>query len=428
MTAPVMFLGDLHLGRSPQRLRRAGLDPNKLGPVEGWRRVVQYAVSKGVQAVVLSGDVVDQDKDRFEAWGHLRHGVEEMTRAGVRVLGVAGNHDHIALPRLAERIRAFRLIGRDGVWQREELDGIDLLGWSFPSGVHRESPLLSPGLKEAIDRRRPDAALVGVLHGDLDATESPYAPVRRAALAEHPVAGWFLGHVHKPDDLGRARPMGYLGSLVGLDRSETGRRGPWLVQRRSASAVEATQLRLGPVHWTTLEVDLTGVHPGPDVNDQIHARVETVIERAAAADRWTSDGDFLAVGCSVVFTGPTAARAAIQQFIENFPSEELVFEARGLRWAVVHLSDATTSSYDLPALAAERSPLGQVAQLLLDLDAKGPEAIPAEVRAAIGLVKPEAWSTDIARDPMPDPLATTRAAALRLLDQLMDQRVRRGAS
>ena len=197
LSRPVLFVGDIHLGRSPHRLAKADLDPSALNPACAWRRVVRYAIDQGVQAVVLAGDVVDQDKDRFEAFGHLQRGVADLVAAGVQTIGVAGNHDHIALPRLAERIPSFHLLGRGGSWERRQLEGVDLIGWSFPSRHHHADPLDSPGLDAAITNRRTDALAVGVLHGDLDAGKSAYAPVRSEALARRDVSAWFLGHISR---------------------------------------------------------------------------------------------------------------------------------------------------------------------------------------------------------------------------------------
>jgi DNA repair protein SbcD/Mre11 len=423
---PLLFVGDVHLGRSSYRLAAAGLDPSLLGPAEAWRRVVRYATSHDVQAVVLAGDLVDQDKDRFEAWGHLQRGVEALISSGVRVLGVAGNHDHIALPRLADRIGDFALLGAGATWELAELDGVDLVGWSFPTRHHRDSPLASPGLSEALDARRADALTIGVLHADLDASGSPYASVRRAELAALPVAAWFLGHIHQPQGLGGHPPLGYLGSLVGLDRGETGARGPWLVRPESASTLTVEQLALGPVYWTEVDVDLSELSLGADAHDLVHSAIESGIADAAAGNPWLADGDFDAVGCSVSFTGRVDRREAVRTFIEKLKPDELVFETRGRRWAVVHMSDRTHPRRDLHALEAERTPLGQIAGLVAALDAGGRAAIPAEVLAAVESFDPAPWSGDLDRDPLPNLVEVVRAAGLRLIDQLLAQSPRDG--
>jgi exonuclease SbcC len=134
------------------------------------------------------------------------------------VLGVAGNHDVQVLPRLADSVPGFGLLGRGGRWEVVELrsrDGgqIRVAGWSFPAAQVRTSPL-ADGLSVAGPGT---GLLVGLLHCDRDVAGSPYAPVRSAELEAAPVDAWLLGHIHRPGVLSPPRPMGYLGSLCGLD-------------------------------------------------------------------------------------------------------------------------------------------------------------------------------------------------------------------
>ena len=422
MHKPLLFVGDIHLGRTPHRLGADGLDPTELGPAEAWNRVVRYAVDRKVQAVVLAGDVVDHDEDRFEAFGHLSRGTATLVEHGIRVLGVAGNHDHVALPRLADRIPDFTLLGRDCTWQRVELEGVDLIGWSFNSRHHAGDPLESNGLQTVLDARRSDALCLGVLHGDLDQSQSRYAPVRTDDLAQHPVSGWFLGHIHQPHDLTQARPIGYLGSLVGLDRSEVGPRGPWLVTPQSSQSLSAEQIPLGPAYWRALDVDISHVQDGELAEDALHAAIVGAMSDAAANDPWFQAGPFRAVGCSITLVGRTNARASIRQFVQNWDTRHLNHETGSSRWLVVALSDETRPERDLRRLAQQRTPLGQVAQLLLALDDGAVDAIPPAVSEALSGFNTANWRAAEDHHPLPDPHSVVRKAALELLDKLWAQR------
>jgi DNA repair protein SbcD/Mre11 len=134
--ASLLFIGDLHLGEVPTRLSGAGLDPQCLTPVVAWDSAIELAIRSEVAAVVLAGDVVDDEQDRFEAYDQLERGVRRLLAHDVEVVAVAGNHDSLVPPRLAERIPAFRLLGRDSHWEHYVLPTdpqVDLLGWSFPS-------------------------------------------------------------------------------------------------------------------------------------------------------------------------------------------------------------------------------------------------------------------------------------------------------
>ena len=179
----ILAVGDMHLGRNPVRLHAEFADrARKPGPAEAWRRTVDAAIAVRVEAVLLAGDVVEKDDDFFEAYQELRKGVQRLAKAGIEVIGVAGNHDVRVLPRLAEQIPQFRLLGRDGEWERCEIGRgghtVSLWGWSFPQAQVRQSPLAGMRLERGAGVR------LGLLHCDRGVAQSPYAPVTNQELEQ----------------------------------------------------------------------------------------------------------------------------------------------------------------------------------------------------------------------------------------------------
>ena len=252
----ILAVGDMHLGRTPSRLP-GDLSARELGPAAAWRRTVDTALQTGVAAVLLAGDLVDRDDDFFEAYRELEAGVRRLTDAGVAVMGVAGNHDLQVLPRLAAQIPDFRLLGRNGTWESCPIPGTEAVtvwGWSFPASGTAGNPLEG-------QRFEPTSGInLGLLHCDRDAGQnSRYAPVSSTALSRAGLDGWLLGHIHKPDALTAASPSGYLGSLTGLDRGETGARGPWLLTVEGGRITALRHLLLAPLRWEARDVDLTGI-------------------------------------------------------------------------------------------------------------------------------------------------------------------------
>lgn len=420
----LLCIGDIHLGRLPVRLGASGLDPHALSPAVAWREAVTEALAIGASAVVLAGDVVDDDRDRFEAYGHLERGVRRLVEAGVAVVGVAGNHDGLVLPRLAARIPAFTLLGAGGRWERLALPtepAVDLIGWSFPASHHRGDPLAAPGLAECLAARRTGAALIGVLHADLDATGSPYAPVRRAALAAVGADAWVVGHVHAPDDLDAGgRPLGYLGSLVGLDRGETGPRGPWRLDVRGAGRLTAEHAPVGPLRWERVAVDVGGLPDDAGAEDALHEAVEASLRRRQATDPTLEDLRVRAVGVTVELTGRTATRARLREATTRWDPRDLTFELGGRRWAVVAFEDRTRATVDLATLATQRTPVGALARLIAGLEAG--ERLDADlagrVQRDLGRFSAERWRVGT---PL-DETALLRDAAWTLLDGLLAQR------
>ncbi|MCH9675157.1 MAG: metallophosphoesterase, partial [Gammaproteobacteria bacterium] len=259
----LIAVGDIHLGRRasgvPDDLVAAY--PHAQSPATVWQRTVDHAIRVEADAVLLAGDVVEQEDDFFEAYGDLSAGVERLRQSGVAVLAVAGNHDVEVLPRLADSIPHVRLLGAGGRWERQSVRGRDgtevhVLGWSFPSKEVSASPLQS-GIADAMVAVSPGTTTIGLLHCDRDQTHSRYAPVRSAELDAAPVDAWFLGHIHRPDSLEGPRPMGYLGSLAALDVGEQGPHGPWDVAVAHGQ-VTAEHLPMAPLRWERIDVELDG--------------------------------------------------------------------------------------------------------------------------------------------------------------------------
>ena len=308
----LLCVGDIHLGRQPSRLPEGVLDElraSELGPAAAWASAVDFALEEEVDAVLLAGDVVEQEDDFYEAYGDLRRGVGRLAAAGVPVLAVSGNHDVQVLPRLADAVPGFHLLGRGGKWEAEELSGRDgrqvrVLGWSFPERRVSTSPLAAHELPE-LDRG--SGPVVGLLHCDRDAAGSPYAPVRSAELESAPVDAWLLGHVHKPDPLAPPRPIGYLGSLTGLDPGEDGPRGPWLLAS-NGSGLQVEQLPLAPLRWEEVDVPLDGMETAEEVHGRAVAALDALHERVF-------EGRFRprAVGCRLRFTGRTRHRKEVER-------------------------------------------------------------------------------------------------------------------
>ena len=76
--ARILFVGDIHLGRAPSHIP-AGFDATALGPRAAWRAVATHAIEARLDAVVLTGDVVQGDNAAIEAYGYLETEVRRMT-------------------------------------------------------------------------------------------------------------------------------------------------------------------------------------------------------------------------------------------------------------------------------------------------------------------------------------------------------------
>ena len=420
----ILAVGDIHLGRTPSRLPDELADRARdLGPAGAWKRTVDVAIGSGVKAVLLAGDVVERENDFFEAYRELEQGVRRLTEAGIEVIGVAGNHDVKVLPRLAKHIPEFRLLGADGQWQScriaDNADSITLWGWSFPRKEVLTSPLADQTFSVGAGIN------LGLLHCDRDAGGSPYAPVSSRELQQAGIDGWLLGHIHKPDALSVESPNGYLGSLTGLDRSESGPHGPWLIGITGGRIERVEQLPLAPLRWESIDVDLEGIGDPEEAKGRILTALQDLDRQITESPNSLSlDASPDAVGVHVRFGGRTRFGTAVLNEFSGTGEAVIYFGTENRRYFIERVSADTRPEIDLEELARQPTPPGLLAKHLLWLDK--PEGHPdrdelvakARRRLRDQGQKPVWTGLDTGE---PDPVEWLRKAGLRALDQLLVQ-------
>ncbi len=420
----LLCVGDIHLGRQPSRIPPAvdeALGIANLSPAAAWRRTVDYAVEQDMDAVLLAGDVVEQEDDFYEAYRDLRAGVERLTEAGIRVLGVAGNHDVQVLPRLAESLPAFELLGAGGQWEtrdlhREDGERLRVAGWSFPDARVTTSPL------EGDFPKATDCPTVGLLHCDRDQSRSPHAPVRSRDLEAAPVEAWLLGHIHRPDSLAAPRPMGYLGSLTGMDPGEPGRHGPWCLEINPDGHLAIEQIPLAPLYWHTLEIAVDGLQEAAD----IHRRVTEALE-ALNAELETWNHGPAAVGCRLRFTGRSDQRHALERSLHADDPRTTPQDFGGRLYFVHDWRLDAVPAVDLEELAAGSDPAALLArklQLLQGPDTTARRELLDQAREPLTQVIHDPRYRALAPDTPDDEVIARQleAAALHALDRLLLQR------
>ena len=82
MLTRILCTGDIHLGRRPTRLPET-VDPHILRPTSIWKSFVSTAIERKVDAVVLTGDVVDESNKFYEAFSVLQSGIRSLAKQGI---------------------------------------------------------------------------------------------------------------------------------------------------------------------------------------------------------------------------------------------------------------------------------------------------------------------------------------------------------
>ncbi|HEY3330836.1 MAG TPA: DNA repair exonuclease [Capsulimonadaceae bacterium] len=429
MTTKILCIGDIHIGRIPghipQSLEQYALAPSVLGPVTAWQRSVDEAISQRVDAVVLSGDLVDDDKAFYAALGPLEFGLERLGAENIPVYAVAGNHDGDVLPRLASHLGRLRILGPGGTWTAADLPGgVRIAGWSFTGTSVTSSPM--PACAAAL-AALPAAAgpTIGLLHCDLGAVGGTYAPVAHAELADPAVSAWLLGHIHQPGRLGsQARPVGYLGTLSPLDPTESGVRGPWMLTVDGGS-LTMQHLPLAPLRWETFDLTVDDLDQLVDfegfISEAVRARTEALTP---------TFGDARAVGYRINLTGATRHHRDLPKKCAD-AAGQLVRKIGAVVCFVDKVSCTETRPViDLAACSNGTDPPAVLARMLLDIQQRtetGNALIARAIPRLSAELRQDRW---VHMDPLT--LDQDYAAAMllragfRALDELLAQRENAG--
>jgi exonuclease SbcD len=289
---------DLHLD-SPMR----GLAAYEGAPVEALRsasrvaftNLVRDALAEQVDLVVLAGDIFDGDWPDYNTGLFFTRQLTELTRAGIKVVMVAGNHD--AASQLTRRldlpVGATMLDHRSCQTVLPDALGVDV-------AVHGQS-YATRDLTDDLTRNYPPPVPgtfnIGVLHTALDGRpgHDPYAPCSLDALTSAGYGYWALGHVHRREVLHRAPWVVFPGNLQGRHARETGAKGYVLVtvDDREVTAVEFRAA--DAARWARVEVDVGGARHLHEVSDLVQAQLRAAVVEA--------DGRLVAA--RVVLTGST---------------------------------------------------------------------------------------------------------------------------
>ncbi len=413
MLEPIRILvtGDLHIGRISTRCGAAeGLDLSVRG---AWKRIVQAVRRHQVQAVAITGDLVDSDKALYEALGALESGLQELNGGNIPVVLVAGNHDAELLFRLKRSFPDLHVLGSDQQWTHWDLlldDGrsVRFLGWSHPAKPGRYQPLQS---FPALTSRHADFN-VALLHADYQSGSGDYAVAPLNELQRHSKLDlWLLGHLHTPEWIPGRPAVLNPGSPQALDPGECGEHSAWLVSL--GESITCEPVAESTVLYEVIEIDLS------DAEDTL----EVVLRRKLPADfsrrrSWR-----------VRLKGRVKAleewRRDAQRLIETPPwldSHNVFFDEIDVSQLGLNL--------DLYELAQRKDPVGRLAELLLAFDAQQAETHPLyeAIAEQVRSKREEAHSTLIkykeACPQIPDiPIEQEliRMAAADLLDILLRQ-------
>ena len=295
-SARFLQISDLHLGAPlgwlPGSQRRA----RRRDQQRALERAVALAVERGVDAILLPGDLFDREGVDAETIAFAVHafGVPGCPP----VLIAPGNHDPCfeASPYWSARL----LRARGWAWPEHvhvftsarftarPLDGKPVTVWGrcFSAGVSSTERPLDPAALPALDRAE-ERIHVALFHGSREGACPPgqklTAPFSDDEAAAAPFDYVAVGHYHvpSPPDSGR---LAYAGSAVALDATETGAHGARLVavvRDQAGVRIESELVPLDERRVHQVALDVSGAVSG----DAIDRRIEQALAEAGVTER-----------------------------------------------------------------------------------------------------------------------------------------------
>jgi len=269
------------------------------------------------------------------------------------------------------------LLGRGGRWERHTLerDGRPVLhvdGWSFPSELVLDNPLRGEMPMPPTD----GVPAMGLVHGDLDAPASRYAPLSLSDLRRTCHRFWLLGHIHKPalHEAEGCCSVLYPGSPQGMDPGETGCHGPWLLDVDGQARLRPRQVPTGRVRYEAVHVDIGGAATVDEVRTRVLHSLRSHLEPVCE-----DCGPLELVSCRLVLRGRTPLHRQLHRITAEMQAELEV--PVGPVTAKIEKADVETRpAIELEELARGGGSPATLARLLLDLQAGAREP------AAVALV------------------------------------------
>jgi DNA repair protein SbcD/Mre11 len=303
--ARFLQVSDLHLGRPFGWLAADRRADRRADQRKALERLVKEAIERGAHAILIPGDLFDQEGVDAETMAFALHAFR--VTGCPPVLIAPGNHDpwsessHNWSPRL---LKARGVTWPDHVklfttpyWSTIKLDslpGVRFWGRCFTSnGANSERPLAAASLRE-IGTADPSGFDIALFHGSREGQTPPgqlvTAPFSDAEAQAAPFAYSAVGHYHAGSRLGSSGEksggvkLAYAGSAVAIDTTELGHHGALDVRVEYGFRqpfVEIEFVELDPRNVYDVTCDLSGAASA----EEIDRRVKKALDDAGVLEK-----------------------------------------------------------------------------------------------------------------------------------------------
>ena len=249
---------DLHLDSPFAGLKNVPetiLHKMKEAPFLAFRKLVDEAIVRKVDFILLAGDLYDGENRSLRTQVRFRKEMERLQEHGIHVYAIHGNHDHLGgkwvAVDLPGNVHVF-----PGNYAMERFGNgkasVNIYGYSYPVQHVKQ---------RIIDEYRKSGEAdyhIGMLHGNLEGSSEHgnYAPFSLGDLLAKDMDYWALGHIHKRSELSLDPPIIYPGNTQGRHRKESGLKGCYYVEF-DGKEPSAAFIPTSEIIWEEIEVTVS---------------------------------------------------------------------------------------------------------------------------------------------------------------------------
>lgn len=352
----VLHLSDLHLNTGFGSKKQSVREVLKEALLNAFEGSVAYAITNQLDAVIIAGDLFDNDNINFHMEKRILKNIQLMLDSDIDIIYSTGNHDPMETTAVLKSIKSHQ---RLHVFESDEitqklLHSKDGSSYQVIGCGHR-----SKGEKRNLIKKYPiknnGLPWIGIAHASVPSARSvgekeSYMPTALSDIEILEYDYFALGHIHIRQLL--TPKIGYSGNIQGLSIKETGKKGGFLIEI-DMNLTKVTPVDFHEIQWEYLELEMT-----PDITDSesLSNRLSSLITESVSK----SDKKFI---FRVVLKGRTVLYKALTdpsniRFLEEDICNDLDLLDLEIR------TDAITRNLDLEALKREETVLSYVLQNL----------------------------------------------------------------
>lgn len=238
-----------------------------------FQKMVQEAIKRRVDFVLLAGDLYDGENRNLHTQVRFRKEMEKLKLNNIAVYIIHGNHDHLNGKWISieqpSNVHVFGSQCEVKKFTKEDIS-VHIYGYSYPEQHVKQRIIEDYQKQEGADYH------IGMLHGNLEgqSEHSQYAPFSLDDIINKNFDYWALGHIHKRQELLLSPPVIYPGNIQGRHKKEAGVKGCYYVKLTGKHA-ELEFVPTSQIVWDTITITINQ----EDVFDTVLTNCRAALEQ-----------------------------------------------------------------------------------------------------------------------------------------------------